>query len=225
MRCLLAFLLTLVCLVAEAGEADAAPDIVGVLNRSQQQRLDAMPLADPAGSRVETVRASFEKLVQRMRGLPPVELRVVSGEIVAETLHGHIVVVNEALADLPEGERLFVIAHELGHVMLDHWSQMGLLYQKWVPGSVTQQHTDAIAEQLGREGSALTHRQEFEADAFGLRAIRALGLPDQDATAAFMHLGMRNDTATHPGTRKRVAALRSIDPDRLQAAVPGAAER
>ena len=225
MRWLLTTLLTLVCAAADAAGPDATPDIVGVLNRSQQQRLDAMPLAEANSPRVETVRNSFDKLVQRMRGLPPVELRVVRGEIVAETLHGHIVVANEALADLPEGERLFVIAHELGHVMLDHWSQMGLLYQKWVPGTVTQQHTDAIAEQLGREGSALTYRQEYEADAFGLRTIRGLGLLDQDAVGAFMHLGMHNDTATHPGTRKRVAALRSIDPDRLQAAVPGAAER
>ena len=32
--------------------------------------------------------------------------------------------------------------------------------------------------------------------------------------------GVINDTATHPGTRKRVAALRSIEPDDLQAGMP-----
>jgi Zn-dependent protease with chaperone function len=188
--------------------------------RSQQVRLDAMPLADMAGARAATVRASLDTLVQRLRGLPPVELRVTRGEIVAETLHGRILIANEALADLPEGERLFVLAHELGHVMLEHWAQMGLLYQKWIPGEVVQHKTDAVSQQLGREGSALAQRQEIEADAFGLRTIRALGLSEQDAMNAFMHLGVRNDTATHPGTRKRIAAFRAIDADQLQAAVP-----
>ena len=51
-----------------------------------------------------------------------------------------------------------------------------------------------------------------------------LGLSDQNAVAAFMDLGMRNETATHPGTRKRVAALRSIERDQLQAAAPAGAE-
>jgi Zn-dependent protease with chaperone function len=188
--------------------------------RSQQVRLDAMPLADMAGARAATVRASLDTLVQRLRGLPPVELRVTRGEIVAETLHGRILIANEALADLPEGERLFVLAHELGHVMLEHWAQMGLLYQKWIPGEVVQHKTDAVSQQLGREGSALAQRQEIEADAFGLRTIRALGLSEQDAMNAFMHLGVRNDTATHPGTPKRIAAFRAIDADQLQAAVP-----
>jgi Zn-dependent protease with chaperone function len=213
---------------AHAGAAegsDSAPDIVGVLARSQQVRLDAIPLADVADARAATVRASFDMLVRRLPGLPPVELRVTRGEIVAETLHGRIVIANEALADRPKGERLFVLAHELGHVMLEHWAQMGSLYQKWIPGEVVQHKTDAVAQQLGREGSALAQRQEIEADAFGLRTIRTLGLSEQDAMNAFMHLGMRNDTATHSGTRKRIAALRAIDPDQLQAAVPSASGR
>ncbi|CAN5412542.1 hypothetical protein BH11PSE9_BH11PSE9_19610 [soil metagenome] len=217
--------MALVCSLARAqgavpsGElAPDSPEIVAVLYRSQQQRLDAMPRAATSGERAQKVRTSFTLLTTRLRGLPPVQLTVIKGETVAETLHGNHVVANEALADLPEGERLFVLAHELGHVMLGHWAQLGLLYQKWVPGAVTQAQTDAVAPQLGREGSALAHRQEFEADAFGLRLVRSLGLTEQDALAAFMDLGVHNDTATHPATRKRVAALRSIEPDRLQAA-------
>jgi hypothetical protein len=97
---------------------------------------------------------------------------------------------------------------------------MRLLYQKWVPGPVTPQRTDAVAAELGREGSALAYRQEFEADAFGLRTVRPLGVSEQEVVAAFMDLGVYSDTATHPGTRKRVAALRSMTPDRIQAAAP-----
>lgn len=187
----------------------AAPDIVGVLKRSQQRRLDAMPLADAAGARARRVQDSFTILVRHLPALPPAELRVVRGDLIAETLHGRIVAANESLADLTEGTRLFVLAHELGHVMLGHWSETGLLYRKWVPGAVVPSETDPVAGPLGREGSQQAWRQEFEADAFALRTLRSLGWNERDVMAAFMQLGVRHDSATHPGTRKRVAALRS----------------
>jgi Zn-dependent protease with chaperone function len=163
------FQLTLLGL-ALAGPA-RGEDIVDVLRRSQQTRLDATPLA--------------------------------------ETLHGRIVVANESLADLPEGARLFVLAHELGHVASDHWQQMGAVYRHWVPGEVTPQTTDPVANALGREASMTSHRQEFEADAYALRVLRRLGRPPQDAFAAFMSTTLQPDTATHPGTRKRIASLRA----------------
>jgi Peptidase family M48 len=206
--------------IPESTAGPAAKGIVAVLYRSQQMRLDAMPLGDAASPRALRVRSSFDMLT-RLLGTPTTtELRIVRGEIIAETLHGNIVLANEGLGDLPEGERLFVLAHELGHVTLGHWAQMGVLYQKWVPGEVTQEQTDAVADHLSHDASALAHQQEYEADAFGLRTLRSLGLSEQDVVAAFMDLGVRNDTATHPGTRKRVAALRSAERFDLQAAVP-----
>lgn len=235
MKWLLTIFLALACGAARCDDTSAstsgntvagtAPGIVAVLYRSLQMRLDAMALADGGGLCARTVRDSFETLQRRPRIVPPVELRVIGDEVVAETLHGHMVVANEALANLPEGERLVVLAHEFGHVVLGHWDQMVQVYRNRVPGAVTQQQTDGVAEPLGRDASALAYRQEFEADAFGLRAVRTLGLSEQDAVAAFMDLGMCNETATHPGTRKRVAALRSIEPDRQQAAAPSATER
>ena len=215
MRWLLVMSMVLACGAARCEDARPVPDIIGVLHMSQQKQLDAMTPADPASPRALKVRESFEKLLSGLDGpvLSKVELRVVWGEVVGETLQGRIVVANVALADLPEGERIFILAHELGHVMLDHWTQMGLVYSKWVPGPVEQHHTDAIADRLGRDASALAYRQEFEADAFALSTLRALGLPDQHVVAAFMDLGWRNDTATHPGTRKRLAALRALASD------------
>lgn len=186
-----------------------AEDIVDVLRRSQQQRLEALSAADADGARTATVRRSFAALVAAEPALPPVDLRVITGAVIAETVHGHIVLANESLAELPEDERLFVLAHELGHVMQQHWLQMALVYQKWVPGEVTPEVTDAVAGRLGREASVLAHRQEFEADAFALRLLRRTGHDPAAAFSAFLHLGMTQDTATHPGTRKRVASLRA----------------
>jgi hypothetical protein len=218
MRGLLIIFMALTCGAARGEDAGASPGIVAVLHNSQQLRLDTMTPADRDNSRAQKLDETFDALARHLRTLPPVELRVVRGEVFAETLQGKVIVANEAPADLPEGERLFALAHELGHVMLGHWAQLGLLYQKWVPGAVRQERTDAVAALLGADASALAHRQEFEADAFGLRTLRALGRSEQDALAVFMRLGARHDTATHPSTRKRVAALRSIEPDSLQAA-------
>lgn len=186
-----------------------AENIVEVLERSQQQRMDAMPPAAPTSARAEVVRKSFKLVSAAIRDLPPVDLRVVQGAQVAETMHGHIVVVSETLGDLPEGERLFVLAHELGHVMQHHWGQVTSLYQKWVPGDVRPDTTDPVAGALGREASQQSHRHEHEADAFALRVMRDLGQDPNAAVSLFLRTGVMQDTATHPGTRKRVAWLRA----------------
>lgn len=187
--------------------ATAAEDIVDVLRRSQQQRLDALkPAVD--GPRAQAVRRSFETLARKLAPLPPIDLHVITGSVLAETLHGHIIVANESLADLPEGERLFVLAHEIGHVKQQHWLQMGRVYQRWVPGEVTPDKTDPVAVPLGREASAVAHRQEFEADFYALQALRDLGLAPDVAFSSLRLMGLQQDTATHPGTRKRLASLR-----------------
>ncbi|HEX7440062.1 MAG TPA: hypothetical protein VF319_08170 [Caldimonas sp.] len=58
----------------------------------------------------------------------------------------------------------------------------------------------------------------------GLLYLKWVPGAENDALAAFMDLGVRIDTATRAGTRKRVAALRAIEPDRLQAAAPSEPE-
>ena len=220
MRWLLTTFLVLASGSAHPDDTVAAPDIISVLKRSQQMRLDALTEGDRTSLRARKLQDSFDALKRSHSSPPQVELRIVRGDVLAETVHGNIVVANELLGDLPESERLFILAHEIGHVMLGHWAQMGALYLRWVPAEVTQRYTDRIAGQLGADASAMAHRHEFEADAFGLRSVRALGLTQQDVQASFVRLGMRNDTATHPATRKRVAALRSIEPGGLHVETP-----
>ncbi|MGC4078153.1 MAG: M48 family metalloprotease [Rubrivivax sp.] len=193
--------------MAAAQAAD--PSAIGeVLEHSQQQRLDAFHLAAD-GPRAAAVRASFERLRRVAAPGVEVELRVITGETIAETLQGHVIVAHERLADLSEGQRTFVLAHELGHVVHDHWAAMGGVYRRWVPGEVTPERTDPVAGALGRDASALAHRQEFEADAWALETLGRMGFASDDAVGAFLSLGMQPDTATHPATRKRVAALRA----------------
>ncbi|GAB4567488.1 MAG: hypothetical protein Tsb007_41940 [Rhizobacter sp.] len=186
-------------------------DIVEVLGRSQQVRLDRLQAAPADSARATKVRASFDTLIRTLRPARSVELRVIRGDTLAETLHGHVVVANESMGDWPEEDRLFVLAHELGHVMQDHWSQMSGVYQKWVPGMVTPQQTDAVAALLGREASGLAYQQEYEADAFAARTLESLGISRHELLSVFIRLGARKDSPTHPGTQKRLASLRATE--------------
>lgn len=184
-------------------------DIAEVLERSQQVRVDKLQDAPADSARAQKLRASFDTLLRRLDLARPVELRIVRGEVVAEALHGDVVIANEALGGWSEDERLFVLAHELGHLALGHWMQMRGMYQKWVPGAVIPEHTDLVAASLGREGSALAYRHEYEADAFAARTLEAMGLSRQEVLSVFMHLGAHRDTPTHPGTQRRLASLRA----------------
>lgn len=196
-------------------------NIVQVLQRSQQMRLDAMHPAAPESDAAHVLQSNFEQLL-RFTGIEqPVELRVIEGENLAETLLGKVVVANALLAQRPQAEQLFVLAHELGHVLQGHQDQMGQLYLKWVPSAVVQEHTDAVAPMLGREASGLAHRQEYSADAFALRTLCAMGYTREEVVALFVRMGLNPATATHPAGARRMLALRVQpldEPEATQAA-------
>jgi Zn-dependent protease with chaperone function len=197
-----------VTFMAMAGVAVHGESIDAVLERSQQVRADAHPVVDQASPSVARIRKSFETVLRGAGSVPSVELKVVSGAPLAETLQGRIILVDQSLAEAGEGERMFVLAHELGHVALKHWPQMRNLYQAYIPGEVVQSHTDKVASLLGYDASALAYKQEFEADLFAMRTLRKLGRPPEESVQALMQEGVHGDTATHPGTMKRVRSLR-----------------
>jgi hypothetical protein len=200
--------------------ASAAEGIVDVLLRSQQWRLDQTPLAPPGSDATRLLQSGFAELIEFTGIDAPVELRVVEGETVAETLLGRVVLVNASLAERPRAEQLFILAHELGHVVQGHQAQMGEVFRKWVPGAVVQEHTDAVAPMLGRDASGLAHRQEFAADAFALRTLCAMGYQRDDVVALFVRMGVQQATATHPAGARRVMALRVTPLDEEPPAAP-----
>lgn len=203
-------------------------DIVQVLERSQRLRMQAYAASDAGGERAGRVRASFDRLVDVMEPPRPLELRIVGGGLGAEAMLGHVIVASDSLADLPEGERLMVLAHELGHIALGHWDEMCRLYQRHVPGEVRPETTEPGAQALGADAHAQAYRHEFAADAYGYRAIRRLGFGMETVQSLMLRAPSPQDTATHPGTRRRVARLRELDlrlaHSTTQAAAPTAGE-
>ena len=198
----------LLMFLALASSAASSEGIGEVLERSQQVRIDAHPLVDANAESALKIRASFQTALRAAGPVPPLELKVVSGAPLAETLQGRVIVVDESLAQAREVDRQFVLAHEIGHVVLKHWPQMRNLYQAYIPGEVVRSHTDSIADLLGYDASALAYKQEFEADTFAMRMLRAMGHSPEEACQALMQQGVHGDSATHPGTMKRVTSLR-----------------
>jgi predicted Zn-dependent protease len=195
-----------------------AQEILSVLARSHQMRLKTLQEVERRDEAAAVLQRDFARLLARLPQHPDVELMVVGGPVIAETLAGHVVVVHVGLAEAAEGERLFLLAHELGHVLLGHWAELGAVYVKHIPGEVNKEATDAVAGQLGRDASQLVHGHEYAADAFAWRTIRAMGYSMDSAIAVFRSMPNLGDTATHPASRKRMAALRMIGDDTLRSA-------
>jgi predicted Zn-dependent protease len=191
-----------------------AEDIGTVLMRSQLMQLEALRPGeiDAADPRVQLIATSLERVLTIVQTPPDVQLIVVEGSpLVAVCLMGRVIVANAVLANLSEAERTFVLAHEVGHIAYNHWGQLGELYRTHIPGEVVQERTDAVAGILGREASALSHRHEFEADAFALRLLKRLGDPDDTPIVLFQqHLPLVKGTATHPGTYQRISQLQEL---------------
>ncbi len=202
--------LTLALLGALSVPPAWAETITEVLERSQLSRLEGRATAPADSERAARVRASFERLITLAPPAHPVELRVMQGGVQAEAMLGRLLVVGEAVGDLPEGERLMLLAHEYGHLVMDHWGNLVDLYRRHIPGEVRPDTTDPVAQALGRDGAELSHRQEFEADAFGFRLAQQLGVGLDEALSLLMRRPAAGDTPTHPATRRRIAQLRML---------------
>lgn len=187
-----------------------ADDIVNVLERSQRLRLEQR-VAAPDSERSRRVRASFDRLLTQSRtAADSVELRVMQGGVQAEAMLGRLLVVGDAVGDLPEGERLLLLAHELSHLRLEHWQALCDVYRKHVPGDVRPDTTDPVSGVLGHDANALSHRHEYEADAHGFALARPLGATLDDALSLLMRQPMLGDSPTHPATRRRIAQFRML---------------
>jgi Zn-dependent protease with chaperone function len=212
-------------LLALASAPAWCEDIAQVLQRSQAARLARLPASDENAPAVQALRRLFEQLRRDLRVADDVELRVVGAGTVAETLQGRVIVVNEAVAGLPDVCQRFVLAHELGHVVRGHWAQRVELYQRHIPGEVIPANTDPVAARLGDDASRQSHAHEDDADGYAMNVLLDMGHTRDELVMVFMRLGNHRTTATHPSVGKRVARLRQIEVDREVAAAQGLAQR
>jgi Zn-dependent protease with chaperone function len=215
-RCLIPVLA--LCAAFGAAAPSQAEDIQSVLDRSTRSKLAYLQDHAVRDARAERLQHDFDRLLARMSPRPEVTLLVVDGPAQAETLAGAVVVISASFAALEEGERLFILSHELGHALMGHWNELSAVYRRHIPGEVTQVVTDAVAPALGREASTLVHSHEYAADAYAWQTLRSLGHGLGSVQAALHVVPNMGDTPTHPSSRKRFARLRTIGEGEVRSA-------
>lgn len=195
--------------------AAKAEGIVEVLVRSRESSLASMQVVDQSHPDYEAIAADFKKIHDNAGHTIPADLIVIDNNVViAEGMLGNKLVVNVNLAKVKENERLFIMAHEWGHLELEHWRKLCDLYLSLIPGEVVQEKTDAVSQELGFKASEMSRNNEFEADFFAVRALVKMGMSKEEAKESAysaLSLAPSKDTATHPATNKRIMAIRQLE--------------
>lgn len=119
---------------------------------------------------------------------------------------GRNIVISTRLARLPVSQRFFILAHELGHVRLQHHAATS----RFVANAVKGARDERTARARVYSGlAAISHQAELDADAYAVKLMREAGIDADHAAQLFEGLGEGKDTKTHPSAGRRARAIRS----------------
>lgn len=119
---------------------------------------------------------------------------------------GRNIVISTRLARLPVSQRFFILAHELGHVRLQHHAATS----RFVTNAVKGARDERTARARVYSGlAAISHQAELDADAYAVKLMREAGIDADHAAQLFESLGEGKDTKTHPSAGRRARAIRS----------------
>ena len=120
---------------------------------------------------------------------------------------GNTIVISSRLAARPAAQRFFIIAHEFGHLQLKHHGAVHSFVARLVTGAADEGSARAL---VASHLTSLSHRHEFEADAFAAQVMREAGHDPAQAARLFEDIGSNRDTTTHPSAMRRARAIRSL---------------
>lgn len=121
---------------------------------------------------------------------------------------GQTIVISARLSRMSTPQRFFIIAHELGHLTLQHHAAIMSFVARAVNNSADESAARAaIASGL----AAISYQAELDADAFAVRLMREAGLDPEQAARIFDSMGEGVDNGTHPSPGRRARAIRSLN--------------
>jgi Zn-dependent protease with chaperone function len=163
----------------------------------------AVPATHPRRKTVEADLVRFQRAVP----VPPhVRFEVMDCTVDGFVYKGQTVVLSVRLARLTPAQRFFIIAHEMGHIALQHHAVMS----SFVARAVDSSADEAAARAAVASGlTAISHRNELEADGYAVRVMREAGLNAEEAARLFDSIGEGQDNATHPSAGRRARAIRA----------------
>lgn len=202
MKSLVLLLSTLICMPAWS------LDIVEALNRGQRVQADTCVLVDAGQPEAQVIAASFER-VKRAAGVTQdvtVRLAECPGQLV-QVLGGEILV-HPVLASWGEGERLFALAHELGHIINGDWGRFTAEFAAQVGPDMDEAQVNLVLRRMAPRVRELMHGFEYGADEYALGVLDAMGRDSlADGTACINRVPAPPGSPTHPGSSQRIAKL------------------
>jgi Zn-dependent protease with chaperone function len=151
--------------------------------------------------------AAFTR-VKAQIGNPLIMLKVVERSRDLAITANNTMIIAQGAETLSDVELEFIMAHEAGHIVLNHKDRRIRVYERHINGEVTEEKAKVANAKIGREMMQLSYTGEFEADTFAMKTLQRLGRSKEDVINAFMNMSRTPDTATHPSTAKRVMNMR-----------------
>lgn len=155
---------------------------------------------DSQSSASKILQGDFERILRQARiSYKGFRLLVTANPaVIAQSLPG-VVVVNAEIAQLNRQHRIFVLAHEIGHLRASHWDQY---FQK--ARSLCAAPSEPSDDSAFRE---LSHANEYAADKFAVFILKQNGFSSTAAVELLRSLGDIPETNTHPAIASRIQAV------------------
>lgn len=163
----------------------------------------AVAADDPARQAIEADLTNFVKLASVTSDI---RFEVMDCAADGFVHKGQTIVLSVRLMRLSPAQRFFILAHELGHIRLQHHAAVS----NFVANVVGASSSEAAARAAVASGlSAISHRNELQADIFAIRLMREAQLDPEEAARIFDSMGEGQDNATHPSAGRRARAIRA----------------
>jgi Zn-dependent protease with chaperone function len=180
----------------------AANPMVNALKAEDESRLCP---ASEVSKETRLLRREAAYVLETM-GMPKDSITVLvakCGDYAVAATSLNTIVISPSLAELPRAERLFILAHEVGHLANGDVKRLLALGEELSVSAEALANVDKLMANLSREN-------ETAADAFAAKFMHKVDLNAENAASAFfarMGLLQLPGTASHPAAQSRVAAI------------------